>query len=108
MKTLLTMIALAMLSSCAYNDKIRPDHGMLWSYNTVPIAENSYRITVRDSRFASSNDVEELFRRAVKSAAQLYNCKTYRISNYSTYLENAAITGTIPIIVGDIVCNEKS
>lgn len=97
----LLLLALAVLAGCA---SVRPGIGLGWNYSYKRIAPDRYRIHVTESRFASSGDVDELFREASEKVAKLNHCGGYRVVSYSPYLKSAFPTGSIPEIEGEIIC----
>lgn len=97
----LFLLMAAILAGCA---SVRPQVGAGWEYTAKPVAPDTFKIHVKESRFASTEEVESLFRVAAGKVAELNHCRDYKITAYSPYLENAFIWASIPVIDGEIIC----
>ncbi len=89
------------LAGCASS---RPEVGLGWGYNYQRIAPDTYSVHVRESRFASTAEAENLFVVASKKVIEANQCRSYRIKSYSPSLESAFLGASIPVIDGEIIC----
>jgi hypothetical protein len=80
--------------------------GLIWEVEDEPVARDTWRITVRKSRFSASGDGEakEFFRRRAQQIAYEKDCHGYQVLEQTESLESA-FPGVQRVLRGRIFCN---